>query len=280
MLAYGSATSADYSANSGVTWAANTLPITPTAGSVAPGNSTTQYLYVNTGGTSVYTMAAGAGTWTTTASALSTAIGSLGAIWWDGTNWNIVDVSNNSIWKTSVASGKSGWAATATYLTQGFPGTTSGNRIACLNNGVNTLILYGESNSVVVSTSSFTVASTTLHPTILPIAGNNNFMGGVFWNGYCYVAVVEASGIIDSFYTSLNGTLWNQSMNSGLLFSGVTLAGSYWNNQPICNSSGQFIRFAYHAGDATVDVMLCSPTPTPATQFQLPLIPYSWIRTL
>jgi len=120
VIAYAAgSTSANISLDGGTTWASHILPAAPPASKrIASGNSTTNFLYVTSSDSAdnvIYTMANGGITWTSTVNALPItgfhAI-SPAAIWWDGTNWNILDSGNTALYQTTDPSGQTSWTAT------------------------------------------------------------------------------------------------------------------------------------------------------------------------
>jgi len=299
----GTAANISTNTNGSETWGTHTLPIQPSRYNIAPGNSTTNFLYVVDGSQTVYTMANGGTTWTTTASALPASVASgnaLGVVWWDGTNWNVINQGKGLLYQTSTASGKGGWTTANSgnplFYLQIFP---TGNAVTtALSNAPNVVLLNAQGISYVSTTS---LASDFIsYPQPAPFAGVPALSGStqpniisVFWNGFCYVAIGSSSTTLPpSIMTSKDAKKWHivtgitnaNTLNFVLNITGAGLDCPTATNNLANTSNGEFLLQATLGNgsgtSSTYYTVLMTPTPTPSTQFSLPNIPGSYIRAL
>lgn len=269
VIAYASATSASISSDKGITWGAHTLPVAPTnTGRIAPGNATSNFLLVNDSSRTVYTMANGGTVWTTTATALPATATSMtaGAVWWDGTRWNVIDNNNSLLYQTTDASGVGSWTTVGSvYIT--FNGSTG----AAAYNG-NTTVRNSKDVSYIFTNMALPAAQSPVLPSA--IAGTQS---ALLWNGFCYCWVSGAALTGFVMLTSLSGRNWHNTGNLGNVnFSNASLGTGNvgCNNVCIDQATG---RLAGYFGNSA---MLLTPTPTLASQFSLPNMAGEYIRAL
>lgn len=269
VIGYTTATSASISSDKGITWGAHTLPVAPTtAGRIAPGNSTSNFLLVNDSSRSVYTMANGGVVWTTTANALPAGATSMtvGAVWWDGTRWNIIDNNSSVLYQTTDASGVGSWTSAGTIFV-----TFNGSSAGAAFNG-NTTVRNAKDVSYIYTNMAVPAIQHPVLPSTIAAASS-----GQFWNGFCYcwTSAAAATGLI--MYTSLTGRNWHAPGNLGNInMSNASLGTGTVGSNNVCADQAT----ARIAGYFGATAILLTPTATLASQFSLPNMAGEYIRAL
>jgi hypothetical protein len=271
-------TTANISTNGGASFVTHTLPIAPgnSINAIAPGNSTTSFLFINGNSRTVYTMASGGTTWTTTTNALPFVTATPRSLWWNGSVWTAL--MSSATFQTSDPAGITGWAS-ITCPGGAFGATLTGGGVSI--NG-STVLLVQAAVSVISTDCGVTITSYTQSP--LRISGSS----GLGWNGYCYV-LRSGAAAVNNYLTSVDGKSFaSTNQGAGALVQGGTSGFFAPDSYPTTNSNmdtatGRFVDLyapAINGVGIPFSPALMTPTPNPATQFSLPMLSDSYIKVL
>jgi hypothetical protein len=295
-LGYTNTTAAALTASlTSINFVGNTLPSAPGSFQkvIAPGNANTAvFLYCVTGSQTVYTMTKGGTTWASTASALPKT-GTPGAIWWDGTDWNIL-MTNGVLEQTSLVSGTANWtvAYSSTSILALYAPIMNNQQnaeVGSFDNAPNVVLApFSSGNSIVSSNSLLT--STQYPQSFVTYQSPTS----VFWNGYVYVAIVAFNSstavnnvvpqyINSTIYTSIDGKVWRNATTGIFMCPAAQFTGTTTNTLTANTTTGAFLMLGENAGGPSpggTNLMIVFPTVNPASQFNLPLQPGYYIRAL
>ncbi len=294
-----SSTSANYSSDGGVTWGSATLP-----------SAATWYIRFNgtnwigvTGASSQVITSSNGTSWTSNASLLPANISTSASIFWDGSNWIIIDHGNLAVYKTSVSAGTSGWTTSVAAYTGGVLATASTANVSTpyAINGSGTIIgvqgtpfvlsaTIGASSPPLVSINTSQMSTTSWSS----IQGCGSLVSPrVWWNGFCFILITSSQNASNMF-TSVDGIKWNLTNLPGPVIQwmpqtssgNINIGGDGSNiitTAPVDSVTGKFVILGGKTGANPTNSIVFTPISTPSTQFCLPLeqgTPKSWIRAL
>lgn len=269
MIDAGPGINANISLNYGVSWSTHSFPVAVNAAiNIAPGNTSSTFLFVTTNTANVYTMTAGATSWLTSAGVLPFVPSKIGAVWWDGSNWNVADAGNSLIYQTAVAAGTSGW--TAAPQNQSIKSVFSGSLTVALTNGKNVISVP---QGPYIHSSTNSLATINNYPTTLPI-GVQAYVP--YWNGTVWVLFNFSGGTTPTIAISADGTQGNIVSSGVDVQQNSTLLNASTNNL-MNTANGKFLLIANYTSSIS-EALLYAPAPNTSTQFSLPFIPGSYIR--